>query len=337
MRYYQIVITNPKTGQEVFFKSLGMRCSSLLPSGPQLPQSGLSNPAALCVEMDFPMANATYPAGDCWLRIWGLSIADLETASDLNGFSIAVYGGMSRGLPLANPNQAGMLVNGIIRQCYGNWEGTSQTVDLNIVAGGSGVGSSRRPGNFPFVMPAGMQLAKALANTLTIALPNLSQSINISPNLVLNYDVTGWYPTLATLASALNDISHGALGGDYEGITIAINAQTVSVYDGTVMPSNVKSVNFQDLIGQPTWLAPGLMVFKTVMRADIHQGDVVSLPPTLFGQSRNSFQAGTPSKGRLTFSGNFRVGSIHHWGVSRQPDAASWCSVFLDCVPVAST
>jgi hypothetical protein len=104
----------------------------------------------------------------------------------------------------------------------------------------------------------------------------------------------------------------------------------------TTGSGNVTQIAYTDLIGQPTWDAQNQMTFKTVMRADIHQGDVINLPLTLVSQVPNSFPGqGGSNTGQLTFSGLFRVGIVYHWGVSRQPDADAWCSVFTNCTPVS--
>jgi hypothetical protein len=107
---------------------------------------------------------------------------------------------MAKGLPLADPTQAGLLVQGTIQQAFGNWEGTNQTLDIIIIAGGQGasgpsIGNPDFPGNYPFICPKGTPLANAIKNTLSTALPNLTQSINISPRLVMNSDQPGQWGT----------------------------------------------------------------------------------------------------------------------------------------------
>jgi hypothetical protein len=55
---------------------------------------------------------------------------------------IQVFGGMSKGLPLANAVQSGLLMDGTIQQAWGNWQGTEQ--NINFVA----QANSSRSGNF---------------------------------------------------------------------------------------------------------------------------------------------------------------------------------------------
>ncbi len=334
MRYYSVSITR-SDGSLYNFKSLGnssapgITLSSLLPSAPQNPTAGVTNPAALMVEFDLPVANMTTPNNNCWFRVWGLGLQDLNSASDLNDLNISISAGMAKGLPLANPQQAGVIVTGKIFQSFGNWIGTAQTLDLNIIPGGNGgnIGSQDRPGNYPFQWEPGTPLSTAIAQTLKAGLPNLSQSINISSMLATNYVQTGHYPSLGSFAQAINDISSSILGGAYPGITIAINGGTISVFDGTVpaTAATIKKIAFQDLIGQPTWIDAGTVSFKTVLRADIQVGDTVYLPPTPFTQSAASLQRFSNSpQNSLSFSGNFQVQQVQHFGNSRQADAASW-------------
>jgi hypothetical protein len=349
VRYYSVVLTKAD-GTPYLFKSLGgLPLSSLLPSGPQNPQTGLTNPAALQVEWDIPVANFTDPDGQsAWLRVWGLGLADLGSASDLNNCSVRVFGGMAKGLPLANPAQAGLLMSGTILQCFGNWNGTDQTLDMLFAVGGTVANGpnfastgSNASGNFPFSMPAGTTLAQAIANTLSVALPDIPPTISISPKLILNYDQTGHYGSLYQFASFVQALSIGIMGDpNYAGVQIVSNGSTINVFDGagpatitsasgaTSTPA-VKNIAFQDLIGQPVWIGPNTISFKCVMRADIHQGDTVMLPPTLVTQNNtaNSNFASSPQT-KLTFSGKFLVMNAHHYGHSRQPDAASWNTTY---------
>ena len=326
MRYYSIVITQPN-GQPFLFKSLGgLALTSLLPTGPQSPITGQANPAALNIEFDLPIVVLHDPDNNGWLRIWGLGLQDIGNASNLNGMNIAIYAGMSKGLPLANPQQAGLIMQGKILYAFGNWIGTDQTVEMNFIPGGD-LGSPNEPANFPFSWPAGIPLATAIAQTLSIAMPGVPQTINISPKLVLNYAVTGWYQSAQQFADFINEISWTIIGGAYNGVSIVTNGQTASVFDGTQGGSSVKALAFTDLIGQPTWSGPATISVKTVLRADIHQGDTISIPPSLLTVTA----AAAPSLAlpdKTAFSGAYQVQQVHHYGNLRQADANSWATVF---------
>lgn len=322
MRYYRIDITKPD-GTPYPFKSLGgSPLTSLLPNGN-------TNPAALNIEFDLPVVKLDDPDNNTWLRVWGLGLQDIGSAFDLNGMNISIYGGMAKGLPLANPAQSGLLLKGQIFQAYGNWIGTDQTADMNIIAGGN-VGSPAEPYNFVFSWNAGTPLAAAIAHTLSIVLPGVTQQIEISPKLVLNRDEVGWYESAQQFADFINGFSRSLLGGTYGGVSITTDGQTVRVYDGTIpaQTNAVKQIAFQDMIGQPTWIDAGLISVKLVLRADLHMGDAIKIPPSLATtQTANQalFNSSTSSpQNRSAFSGNFQIAQVHHYGNFRQADAASW-------------
>ncbi|HVY15948.1 MAG TPA: hypothetical protein VHB27_12025 [Rhodopila sp.] len=322
MRYYRIEFAKPD-GTAYTFKSLnGQVLTSLLPQGPQTPQYGLTNPAALLVEFDLPMANYANPDNNAWLRVWGLGLEDIGSTANLNGLTVSIYGGMARGLPLANPAQAGLLVRGQVWQAYGNWVGTDQTIDMILKPGGDFAGTYEKPGNFPFSWKAGTPLADAIKQTLAVGMPKYPAKVQISPKLVIGYDQVGYYQTLGDFADFIYQLSLSIITDDnYDGVIISTNGDTILVIDGTVTPPP-KQIAFQDLIGQPTWFAPNQISVKFVLRADLQIGDVIQLPPALFTTQLGAVPPGIPN--RLTFSGNFKVMHLHHFGNSRQPDAASW-------------
>ena len=359
MRYYNIEITKPD-GSPFKFASMGnLALTSLLPTGPQNPMTGQANPAALNIEFDIPVVVLNDPDNNAWLRIWGLGLQDIGTASNLNNMGIAIYAGMSKGLPLANPAQAGLLMKGKVLYAFGNWVGTDQTIEMNFIpssgtgSGGSSLslGSPADPANFPFSWDAGEPLATAIKNTLSVAMPGVTQQINISPRLVLNYAVTGWYQSAQQFADFIDEISWMIIGGNYNGVSITTDGQTVRVFDGTAPSSSsgtssgstssstssgaAKQIAFQDLIGQPTWVGPATLSVKTVMRADIHMGDTITLPPSLVTVT----SAAAPYLAladKTSFSGSYSVIQAHYYGNFRQPTADSWNTTF-QVTPVASS
>lgn len=261
---------------------------------------------------------------------------DLGSAQDLNGKHIEIRAGMSQGLPLADPSQQGPLVAGKVWQAYGNWIGTKQTVDMQIVPD---TGTPSAPKNFSFNWKAGTPLSTMLSNVFNTVYPNVPQNINISPNLVLNHDEPGYYGTLTQFAQTVYRLSKSInTDPSYPGVHIAFSGQDIKVWDGTVTPQ-VKQIRFQDLIGQPTWFQPATISVKTVMRGDLDIGDVIYLPPTAFSvrveSQSQAFLPGSQVAGSatqypyrkqdsLTFSGNFKITRLEHYGNFRQSDAESW-------------
>ncbi len=256
--------------------------------------------------------------------MWGVSLADIQRQSDYNGLNIKIYGGMSKGLPLATPSQSGLLVSGSVFQAYGNWVGTEQSIVFLILPP---VGTSDTPLNVPFTWTKGQSLAAAIRATLQVAVPTLTPSINISPNLVLGYTETGYYTNLQQFAQWINQRSQAIIGGAYQGVQISTKGNTIQVWDGTQAQSGTIQIQPWDLIGQPTWLDSNALTFQTVMRADIDLQSVIQLPPTIIQQTAAAAVA-LRNQDRTTFTGRFVVQGAQHYGNFRQPSADSWVTTF---------
>lgn len=317
MRYYDIKLTSP-SGKELVPRSLnGMRITSDL-------SNGLTNPGALNVELDIPVAPFSAPAGLAYIRVWGLSLEELGAAFDLNGAKIEVRGGMKKGLPLATldyqAGQAGLLVKGAVFQALGNWVGTSQTIDLIVMAD---TGTPNDPKNYVLEWTAGTSLAAALKTTFDRALPGLSQTISISDRLVQTYDEVHYTSTLEGLAVLVKDRSKDIIRDiAYPGVDIHRSGDRIFAIDQT-SPPEAKKLAVYDLIGQPTWIQPNVIQVKTVLRADLYLQDVITLPTTLVTTTAQALTALNPNA-KTTFNGNFVIQEIHHYGNYRQPDGASW-------------
>lgn len=327
MRYYKIDITDEKTGKAVLPSSLGGLALS------SVNKDGSHNPSALNIELDIPIANLADPAGGAYLRIWGLGLKDLSSAFDLNDKNISIYGGMTKGLPLANPAQRGLLMMGQIWQSYGNWIGTDQTLDLNFLP--TRIGTTQSQINFAFQWPAGQPLSVLIAQVLTQAMPNVKQSINISADLKLSRDQPGVYQTLQQFAQFVQGISKSIIGGTYPGVQIASDGQTVTVSDGTVKAEDksIKEIAFSDLLGQPTWISPVEIQFKTVLRGDLALFQTIKLPEGAIKAALSTAQSNERFRDKTTFTGKFQIYQLHHFGNFRQPDAMSWNTTVV-AIPV---
>lgn len=327
MRYYKIVLADPDTGAALLPGSLkGLPLSSLLPDGS-------FNPAALQVELDIPVGAYHLPDGNAIVRIWGLGLQDIGSSFNLNpqpqaqkqGAIVTVYGGMSKGLPLANPAQARILVKGQVYQAFGNWLGTEQTVDLILAPPTQGSAFSNV--NYSLDWKKGTPLEQALKTCLSAALPSAELLIKISPNLVMNYDQPAYYGSLTQLNQFLNSLSRSIVtDAGYQGVTIAYDGARVTISDGTQTPGTTTRIAFQDLVGQPTWIDVNTIQVKCVMRGDIALQDQITLPPSIVTSTSGAFQGQTGNNpaNNLTFNGPYLVTKIHHYGNFRQPDAMSW-------------
>jgi len=329
LRFYRIELTN-QNGDAILPTSLGGNAiTSVLPNGQV-------NPAALLVELDIPVDTYDAFSGGALVRVWGLGLAAIGQAADLNGANIAVYGGMSEGLPLANPSQQGLLLKGGVLQAFGNWIGTDQTVDLIVSAP---AGTQDAPLNFVLNWPSNAPMAQAITTTLkTVYATGYTINVAIDKRLVLQHAETGFYHTLDDFADAVNEISKTIITDDgYPGVKISNDGSTINVFDTSTPTSNgtsqsnstPKAIAFSDMIGQPTWIGDGVVQVKLVLRGDLHLGDTITLPVDVFSPGTTTQTQATNLRfiDKTSFSGNFWIGSLHHYGNSRAADAASWVTV----------
>lgn len=307
MRYYDVVLTNPTSGQVV------REYTSLV--------NGQTDPGALNIELDIPVAAFAVPGGDgtAFVQVWGVSLQDIAQSNNLNGSECKIYGGMAKGLPLATQQvpQAGLLIDGYVWQAYGNWKGTEMTLTLQIRAGQQ---QQTAPRNLAFFMAKGTSFATGIQTTLAQAFPDLKPDIAISPDLVASEDVGGYYETVVGFAQWLKQYSQTSLGGSYPGVDVQLTSTTFRVFDST-SPKAPKQINFNDLIGQATWIGPLEIQFNAMMRADLAVNDYVKMPPgqvTISANSLSNFRNGS------IFQGTFRISQIRHVGNFRQPNADSW-------------
>jgi hypothetical protein len=323
MRYYRIEVTNDQ-GQPIVFPSLN---GSGMPPGviTSVLPDGTTNPAALNIELDLCVYGASFGDVTSYVRIWGLSLAELGSAFNLSNKNIKIFGGMAKGYPLANPQQAGLLGQGQIGQAFGNWIGTDMTLDMYVRA------HAPEESNFTFTWAKGEPLSAMIQRTMKVVAPNQKLQINISANRVANADKPGVVATFTQFAQVVSNLTNGE-------VMISSNGQTVFVFEtATAQKNGAKQIAFQDLLGQVTWVQPQVVQAKLVMRGDLSIGDTVQFPEGLISTtSQNAMPGygGTSSQNpanKLTFSGKFTIMQVQHWGNSRQPDAQSW-NTTINCV-----
>lgn len=326
-RYYEIAITAPGA-------TAPLRIWTSQPNG-------VYDPGAWDVEFDVLAYDFAHPMGLSTLTIQGPSIQDLNQQisyagkiyKTFSGMTITLKGGMQKGLPLANPKQAGILTSGTIYQSFGNWEGTEQTLDFVIAPSPA---TFQQPANFVFQWTAGTPIAYALKNLLGTVYPGYALNINVNPNLVLNHSEVHYCGTLQQFAQYVQAFTKARgqtmFGPTYPGVFIAITGgNTISCFDNTPPASLPVPISFNDLIGQPTWIAVDVMQMKLVMRADLSVGTYVTMPPKLIPGAGTiiSQAASLPSynKNNATFQGLFKVIAQRHIGHFRGSDASNWATV----------
>lgn len=343
MRYYNLVITDsaglvyqPSPTGGFTKKTGGSTFSSLF--------NGRNDPGALNVEFDIPVAPYHTPQGNPIIKIWGVGLGMISQVSNLNpdpasgtlGANFVLSAGMSKGLPLANPKQAGVIAQGHIFQAFGNWQGVNQTLELICQAGGL------EPTNgVSFAWWPGMTLAETLGISFSQGFSSYKQSISVSPNLIQSEQEVpecGFYEDLATFSQFIFErtlpLGKSVTGNDhYPGVSIAIDPSTKTIYatDGT-QPTVPTLLAFQDLVGQPTWIGPNTVNFKAVMRADIMVGDQIKFPVGVQSPYALTLAAaaapGAMASSKTAFQGNFLITRVQHFANFRQPDADSWVTAF---------
>ena len=180
MRFYSISVDGGSGGQSRAWTSYS---------------NGSTDPGALDIELDLPIGPYATPVGQsgAHVRIWGVSLQDIGQASNFNGKNITISGGMQKGLPLANPQQNGLLLSGMIFQAFGNWIGTDQTLEFIVFPQSNGK-------NLAVNWKQGTKMADAIQQTLSTAFPGYTADIQVSDSLVFFQDVQGYYTSIASFA-----------------------------------------------------------------------------------------------------------------------------------------
>ncbi|QIN63117.1 hypothetical protein SBC1_31410 [Caballeronia sp. SBC1] len=378
MRFYRIVVSDPATGK-VFIPNYNGRpgftlaaadpalstYTSLIP-GASVFTVGGTNPAAQRVELDLPVIVGHSPGTEAnpYVCVYGVGIAEVGQAANLNGMNIAIYGGMARGLPLAIPAQAGRLVSGQVRQCTGNWINNDQTLSFFLGTASSPSSnqtsgqplsqattipvpaSNADPANIVFQWVKGQPMMAAIVSALSTAFPKYTIKGAISGSLIWpsGQADTAYFATFPQFARYVNEISLKTIGGAspdltlYPGVSITLQNNVFTVQDGTTQ-TVAKQIQFTDLIGQPTWNEPNKVQVTARMRSDISPGDYVTLPPgpgiiggNAQAQTFNVQPGSTYSNAAsgVIFSGNFQVSVVRHVGDSRGAGGTAWVTT-LDC------
>jgi hypothetical protein len=290
---------------------------------------GQPDPGALNVAFDMPVLPYATPSGMQTVTIEGISLADLTQAHDFAGMNLTLSAGMGGGLPLEKPMQKGVIAQGLIFQSFGNWVGTDMTLDFVLLPS---IFTHKNPGNFTLDWKKGQPLADALQATLSRVYANkLTVSINISSSLVNAYHTSHAAYTLDGLAAYVANATQKSPTGP---VNITIQRGTVLVFDGTYKPAPIL-IDFNDLIGQPTWIDVNQMQIKTVMRSDIQVGSTITMPtgyvnaPGFVTTTAEAFPSS--QKYKSTFSQNFSVIKLRQLGNFRSSDSGEWATIF-NCI-----
>ena len=316
MRAYEILITDPKTNKEVYKISTDY--------------NGKYDTGSLNIELDIPLTSYDTPWGGSFVRIWGIGLNLIGKSHNFNGMDIKIYGGMAKGLPLANAGQYGLLISANIFQAFGNWQGTSQSLDFILLPK---TGSQKSPVNLQLEWLNGTNLVDAALKSLKVAFPNKSVTSSITTQIIASEDIKQTCSSLGQFASLIREYSQSIINkDDYYGIKIGYEDNALYLYDGSTPSSNnsvisnipvqsTVNIKFNELIGQPTWISPATIQFKTAIRKDLKVGTYVIMPNTLqttMAQSQSQY------RNNSAFQGKFMVSAVRHIGNFRQKDANAW-------------
>lgn len=292
---------------------------------------GTRDPGALNVEMNITVTASDQPAGQSVIRVWGAGLQLIQQASQFAWAQITVQGGMGSGLPLSNSSQAGLIVQGRVFRVLGNYEGVNQSIDFQISGGGYAQQTTQTPGPNPapkalngtFNWLKGQPLAPALQQTLKQMFPNSQITMRIQ-NIIAPQDLVGYHSNLYQLATMIRRNTQKILGNGAPGVSIVPLGTSVIVDDAS-QSSNTVQINYQDLIGMPTFIDINKIEVKCPMRADIKPADKITLPQGVLatGQLTN-----TTFGDQNELNGTFYVTEVRYVGNFRQPDASSsWCTI----------
>lgn len=319
MRYYEIRISPGELSANSFAP---ITFSTLTPSR-------TDNGSALSVDIDIFQTWYHQPAQNGYIKIKGVDFKQLNQSANFNNAKIRVSVGMSKGLPYAKPSQAGLIIDGTILQCFGNWLGSEVSLDFVI---GSATYNPNTEVNLSFDWKKGTPLQDAVTNTLNKAYPTVPISGSFSPNLIYTEDQPGQYTSLLAFSKYVNAVSKQIITSEnYQGASIGSSSAGFILSDGTIPPTKTTKIDFTDLVGNLTWLDLATINAKLIMRSDLNVGDKIIFEkgsPVL-----NTINNYSQYRNNLSFNGIFQITQIRHVGSSRQADGNSWCTVVNAVIP----
>ena len=345
MRYYKIEFSNPLGGYPA-------NVPAVFESHP----NGIYNPG--CLEIQFDIANVygnmSIPATN--LRIHNVPVELVKNARSYNGMNVTISGGFKPAspdyqsrMPLEKPTLSGILGQGVVNTCFGNWLGTDLVLDFLIwpspVLGSNDLVRSPANGSGTVYQYNFDWTSGSLLNALTKMFNSIG--LQMVPNLKIdpifdNPPGAGFKTSYTTFGEMANGIlgisidikdpptySRSANKGvyqEYRGVWVGFKGPNILVYDGT---QKIGAVQLQDdeFIGQPTWVSSdGIVQSVHPMRNDILLGYEIQYPkniPTIIGPQYSP--AGREYSLNAS-SSTLRVQQVRHVGQFRGTSATSWAT-----------
>ena len=308
-------------------------------------QGGSYDAQAQDIVFDIQIVPGHTPSGASVISIHGVSIDDLIHTRNFQYSSLSLSVGMLGGMPLSvNQPSPGLLISATVLGAFGNWQGTEQTLDLLI---NPSTATPEYPANIVFSWGIGQTFASAITaalkpawplSTITVAVSPALTAIAAVPSLSVGYPILHKSSTASGFAHFIHHLTHAVIGPNYPGVSIYFIGSQIIVTDHTVnVAAKPIIINFNDLVGQPTWLEPPTLTINTIMRADIQVGSYIQLPtseiPGPGAVLTMPTVAGTVFANKLNFSGTFVVTSLRSVGQFRGTDADDWLTV-IQAVPL---
>ena len=327
MRSYSVQITPVKSSSPITFNS-----QSVL---------GVDNYSCLRLDLDVFQTWYHQPAGNSHIKLWGVDLKDLGQKAGFNpvkqasglGYDYAkiqIGVGMSKGLPFANPNQAGVIVNGSILQSFSTWQGTEVGLDIVLIPAQV---NPNAVANITMAWDKGQTLTEAVTQALKNAYgANTNISGSFSSNLVYTEDAKGQFTSFIAFAKKVQEISRWINPSPtYFGASITATSQGFLLSDSTIAPTGTKQIAFTDVIGNLTWIDIATIQARVTMRADLNVGDYITFQNHI--PVNNVINNNSQFRNNLAFNGSFMINKLHHIGSSRQPNGDSWVTVIDAVMP----
>jgi len=331
VRYYNITISPPASAQGQ---------GTFVPFSFSSQTNGKDNYSALQLDLDIYQTSFSSYSSNGYLRLMGVDLKALqqkaninpEIASDgsrINLPQITVEVGMSKGLPYANQNQKGVILNGGIIQAFSNWQGNQVSLDMVLAPVGVDQNATN---NITFNCNKGQDLTSATITALQNAYPNAKITGSFSSKLIYTENAPAQHYNLFSFSQVLNSISKQIISSPtYTGALIVSTNSGFVLTDSTITPSITKKIAFTDVIGNLTWLGINTISAKVVMRGDLNVADYISFESGI--PVSNIVNNQSQYRNKISFNGVFYITKLHHVGNSRNGDGNSWVTIIEAIIP----
>lgn len=272
-------------------------------------ESSIGNPYALQVRFDFAM-NATFSALLHEVEIHNILPRYLSQESNLVGKTIQFWAGMQHGLPLAKPDQYGLIFSGTIQRAIKIIQGSESKMILYVRSTNTGDAGP------VFEVKKGQDVVAAIKSAMS-QLPNVKTVFD---------DQLGAFPAESDDKAALTNLSDLAVICDKYDITMYPYAGGIRFIDSTLGDTSVleKTIDAEDLIGEPVAINTQEINIQVTLRGDIVAFQKVKLP-----KIRINPITGITEISAISETGVYRVNELRHCGDYRNPSAEAWVTQLI--------